>query len=554
MSFLHGTIITGTMTLLLMSGCGLIEPNESSQNINQKPDTVITSGPRQNSEHSYFVHLFWKGEDKDGIVEKFILTVDSLIITTIQMDSIFKFSAANQNEIHSISVAAVDDRGEVDPTPDSISFTAINAEPNTKIQINTNPAIGDTFGLGGIFTIIAEDTDNGPEFEYRFKFNQADDWSGWLQKGVIVVGDTDIVSLNSLNMADVSDTLIHKFSEGQQTFIAQVRDAALAKDQSPAEFPFVASANVQPVVRFSEVSYNGFPFLSDSTQFKFKKGVDSVHFAWDVSFPYGAAFSVGSRYRIDGGQWSDYAADISSLELNSVTPGKHRFEVQHRDLAGTQSDIVRYDYEIFLPTFDQGILVVDDGGGPFFDDSDVDGFYRDLLTKLGVKFSLWDITDKGIPAPKTGMGAFSTILWESEQANFSTLPQNTDLIENYLRAGGNLWITGWKPLQNISKSSIIKIDYSRESVARPPNGEFIWEFLKIARSNQSGFTSFDFIGAFGVLEHPDINIDPEKICVVCKPGLSSVEIMNAREGTAAEAIYTYHSMVGDSIFQRCPVV
>ena len=517
-------------------GCGLTEPKESAAKANQLPDTEITAGPRENGVSSYFVQLYWKGEDLDGTVESYILTVDGQTTTVTRRDSTFKFSAANQDEQHTVSVAAVDDAGGVDPEPATLTFTATNVPPNTEIMIEGNPAQGATFGLGAVFTIVAvDDPDNGPEFSYRYKIDDNGTWSEWQETGTFEFSQTSEFGL---------------LPEGQHTFIAQVRDNGLAVDETPARFRVVVSKDVKPVVALQS-TIHGAPFYQDSTAFSYPQG-NSLAFSWSATFTYAGAVSAGSRYRIDGGAWTEYSKDISATALDNVSAGRHSIEVQAQDIGGLVSDVALFSYQIIEAPMNQGILVVDDGDGQFGRNDNVDMFYQDVLTALGIQPTMWDIRTNGALTPGKGIGNYSTVIWQSDEAFFREFPKHIQLMSQYLTLSGNLWISGWKTLQNISGSVNTNIDHSPDNVtSRPPNADFTYGFLKIHSSNQAAAAPPDYTGSIGQAGHPDLNVDAAKNFVPAfQNRLGYAEIMTPRSEVAeAQGIYTFVSSTGNPTFQ-----
>lgn len=531
LKFILRNLVALGILLLAMTGCGLVEPSDSALKTNQAPDTEITSGPRQSALNSYFVRIAWKGIDSDGIITGYRLTVDGAQVTTTNTDSTFSFSAANQDEVHTIAVAAIDNDGEVDPTPASLSFTATNAEPSTSISIEGNPAPGATFGKGGVFTIVAEDADNGPEFSYRFKIDDTGAWSDWLTNGEIEFSLTSAFGL---------------LPDGSHKFIAQVRDAGFAVDPTPAEFPFVVSTSVKPVASLTR-QFNNQPFYEDNSVFSFPTG-NTANFAWSVSFNYAGAKSAGSRYRIDGGAWTEYSTSVESLDLANITPGAHTFEVQYRDVGGVESDVVKFDYEVVTATLNQGVLVVDDRNGARATDANVDNFYSQVLSAAGVaNVTQWDVVTSGNLTPKKGMGNYSLVIWESDEDFFRSLPDQTQLLADYLAVTGKVWLSGWRTLQNISKSNSFSNNYEPSSPTRPANADFIYNILKIATSNQTSQAAFDMSGATGSAGYPAINVDRAKTFPANRTGISPVEVMTLREG--ASPIYSYVSVSGNPDFQ-----
>ncbi|MFQ6114264.1 MAG: hypothetical protein ACE5NG_09270 [bacterium] len=531
--------LLGALLIALgLISCGLLEPKESTPEPNQPPDTFITSGPRESSQYSYFVRIAWKGEDADGFVTGYNLVVDGTEVFVTKTDSTFHFSAPNQDTQHTISVAAVDNKDAVDPTPATLTFTAINVPPNTSLEITGNPAPGATFGRGGIFTVIAtDDPDNGNEFSFRYKIDDGA-WSDWFA--------------SNEGKFDFEFSIFSQFGllpEGQHTFFAQVRDRALAVDETPAEFPFFVSTEVKPVVELESL-FNGESFFEDSSAFSFPSG-NTVSLTWSPIFDYAGAASSGSRYRVDGGEWTEYSTEVSSLELTNVTPGSHTFEVQYRDLGGVESDVKLFSYEIVAPTFAEGILVVDDGDGifagrpPATGDENVDNFYTEVLNAVGAQFTLWDIKIQGNPTPGRGIGRYSTIIWESDEAFLGVLPQQTKLVSDYLSLGGNIWIAGWKPIQQIGGATPVS-NFDPSLPNQPTTFSFIWNFLKIASTRQTPGAPADFIGATGLAGHPDLNVDAAKNPIpIFENRLTPIDVFTIRgDVPEAESIYTFVSSSG----------
>lgn len=529
-----------SLALLALTGCGLVEPGDYTLKTNEPPDTEITSGPKSGSTNSYFVTIAWNGKDQDGVVKGYTLTVDGNTVFTTSTDSTFRFTAANQDEQHSLSVAARDNDGADDPTPATLTFTATNVVPNTEIQVVGNPSQGATFGQGAIFTVLAvDDPDNGPEYTYRYKIDAGGQWSEWQSNPVFEFSLTSPFGL---------------LPEGAHTFFAQVRDNALAIDESPAEFQFVASAAVKPGVVLSALK-NGAAFYSDSSAFSLATG-NTVSFSWAPTFNYAGGASTGSRYRIDGGAWTEYSTTVSALELTNVTPGTHTFEVQYRDLAGKLSDIALYRYDIVAATLNAGVLVVDDGNGqlagrpPATGDTNVDNFYSQVLTAAGARFALWDYLTQGPPTPKKGIGNYSTVIWQSDEATATNIPRQVQLLVDYLTVGGKLWMTGWRQINQIATTTPVAT-FDPTQPAALPSFAFVWNYLGIASTRQTPGNLFDFKGATGLAGYPSINVDLAKNPIPNRPGLSPVDVFTVREG--AEAIYTFNSASGNQDWQGAVV-
>ncbi len=76
---------------------------------------------------------------------------------------------------------------------------------------------------------------------------------------------------------------------------------------------------------------------------------DRANLRWAVRSFEGSqpAETIDSRYRIDGGAWSEWSR-ARELVLDGLSPGSHRFEVQGKGLFGTLSPIA--DVELSAPT------------------------------------------------------------------------------------------------------------------------------------------------------------------------------------------------------------
>ena len=525
-SFALGVVLLG------LASCSVLDPAGSSENANVAPETKITSSPQAGAVTSYYVTIAWKGEDSDGVIKGFNLVVDGQAQFVTKTDSTFRFTAANKDEPHSISIAAVDDKNEGDPTPATLTFNTRSTPPNTALAIEGNPASGATFGRGGVFTILAvDDPDNGPEYSYRFKIDDNGAWSQWLNAGEIEFSTTSSVGL---------------LPEGSHKFIAQVRDAAMAIDETPIVFNFVSSNSVKPAASLTS-QVNNQSFYEDNSAFSLSAG-NSVTFNWSVAFSYAGARSAGSRYRVDGGTWTEYNTATSSLTVNNVAVGAHSMEVEYRDIGGALSDIVKFDFELVAATRNQGILVVDDGNGqlagrpPATGDTNVDTYYSNLLTALNARSSKWDILTQGNPTPKRGMGNYSTVIWVSDEANFVVLPRQVQLATDYLKLGGNLWIIGWRAVNQLAGTT---------PVASFGTGfPFIYDYLKLASTRQTPGNLFEFTGVTGTNGHPNMNVENTKNPIPGRNGLSPIDVFTVRgDVAAAQSIYTFNAFSGNPDFQ-----
>lgn len=524
--------IVVAFVFLGLPGCGIIEPENVQEVANKAPETVITSGPVEQSTASYFVRIAWKGEDSDGLVKSYQYAVDdpNLWRSTVKTDSTFYFEA-DTAAVHTIWVAAVDDQGAVDPTPASLSFTATNFAPDTRITLANNPPEGATFGLGQDFTIVATDLDNGPEFQYQFKFDSGD-WFQWLDSPVVRFYEGSPFGLLPV---------------GEHTFYARVKDAGNAVDPTPASFRFIASTNVKPVAVLTP-TINSLTFYEDNSAF-FYRDSNNVRLRWsvDASAYYGRF--AAARLKLDNNPETPYLSFTDTL-LANLTPGAHQFVLTVKDAGGVESEPITFNFSLIQATLNAGVLVVDDGDGRFAKDADVDNFYTSTLTSAGVTPILWDIKTQGNPTPGKGIGNYSTVIWQSDEFFLVSLPRLLRLTQEYLQLGGKLWLSGWKPIQQIAATTPV-LSFDPNLANAPSSYQFIWDYLKIASTRQSPGSPADFTGAQGLTGYPVLNVDQAKNFVPAFGNkLSLIDTFTPRADVAnATAIYSFVSASNNPDFQ-----
>ena len=141
---------------------------------NLPPETYITEGPDISPDPEnpttvfYRVHLYWRGEDRDGTVAGFRFAIDDTLDPgawrfTTRTDSLFRFSAGEVGaKSHLFLIRSVDNLGKQDATPDTVRFEAFTLSapiisfvaPQTKV-VNSE---GTSFGLASGDTVLVNST------------------------------------------------------------------------------------------------------------------------------------------------------------------------------------------------------------------------------------------------------------------------------------------------------------------------------------------------------------------------------------------------------------
>ncbi|MCK4537227.1 MAG: hypothetical protein KAV42_00380 [Candidatus Krumholzibacteria bacterium] len=158
-----GILLLFAMTLLiLLPAC---RDEREPLDRNRAPETFLTIAPPETTETDYKVHLYWHGEDKDGIVTRYMWFHSDTIRTlrpdldqdvefldwnpevrasdyvrghfTHATDTVFIFEGYDNTtgallNRQSFHLVAIDDMGKMDPTPSRIQFFAkVDCLPET---------------------------------------------------------------------------------------------------------------------------------------------------------------------------------------------------------------------------------------------------------------------------------------------------------------------------------------------------------------------------------------------------------------------------------------
>jgi hypothetical protein len=151
-----------------LGGCERDDTVQVDRNL--PPETFITEGPSPSPDPNrptqvfYQVHLYWRGEDRDGTIAGFRYAIDDTTDPgswnfTTKTDSVFRFRAGEVGALeHLFLIRAVDNQGKQDATPDTLRFESFTvAQPvvqydTTRIVVEN--ANGTQVGLGTRDTVL----------------------------------------------------------------------------------------------------------------------------------------------------------------------------------------------------------------------------------------------------------------------------------------------------------------------------------------------------------------------------------------------------------------
>jgi len=188
-------------------------------------------------------------------------------------------------------------------------------------------------------------------------------------------------------------------------------------------------------------------------------------------------------------------------------------------------DVEPIDY-----SFDQGILLVDNSGdfaSPFPTDEEIDSFYYYLLEEQN--FTDWDVADSGYP-PLNILAHYTSVIWHSDDILFTPLIDNFFSLKNYLTAGGNLFLSNCRSLEELEQYDL---------------ADFLGIELSLLNNDD------DFIGASGMENYPDIIIDIDKIPMPTWDN-AFANIYKFQPAVAGEVIYTFDSAADDPEWEAEP--
>lgn len=316
---------------------------------NRSPDTELWYAPADSSEYTWSVSMYWRGVDHDGVVERYIWTIqDTLTIgdlswnpaqrvsdlrtgrTTTRTDSVFSFTAFQdiggvplQKNRQAFYIASIDDNGVIDPSPAAIEFVAtVGQLPQVKFMsladrirdgmvevpgvpveydVTTPP---DTVGMFRPFTIMWNgSTENGLLRGYRYRP---------LTVGVVVPGDnvwypspTGELTADLAATASATSVPIMAFDDFLDDDVVKINDEYMFVDAAAgdnltvrrgyAQSTIAPHAAGDPVTRLGRFFENRDPNIIPSGVFRFAAQ---------------SRDDAGAESRIDAGQFLDGVVQV----------------------------------------------------------------------------------------------------------------------------------------------------------------------------------------------------------------------------------------------------
>ena len=278
-----------------------------------------------------------------------------------------------------------------------------------------------------------EDTD-GDIIGYRYKWSSDSSWTFTdLESGVFYVpirSDLDVFS-----------------------FEVKAVDNDGNEDLTPSRLIFPIK-NSSPEISFRYLSNPLIADIGSDTTFTFPTRT----FIWDLYDQDGNETIVDVFYAIDDtceSCWVRLDGDETSITLTNIDPGNHTFFVKCKDIAGAESNTIKFpdsanpsnaQFWIVKPVIGD-ILIVDDY--PLDNANNALDWYTGMMDTLAGSegYSYWEIGDE-LPYSSVDVTAnlnyYNTVIWYAAYNNTASANDTYNRAEaslvNFIMGGGNLFI------------------------------------------------------------------------------------------------------------------
>ncbi len=538
---------------LLAAGCGLFEPKETEPIANEAPNTILTAAPLEGAMNTYLAPISWRGEDYDGIVLGFYVTLDGYRWYTTSPGSVFTFSSASGegdslSDQHTLSVAAVDDDGAQDPSPAAVSFNSYTYLPETFVA---GVEEGAEVGPGIRLELSAVDADDYI-FTYAYAVDETTTWT-LIDTSLVIFADPALVTA----VPGYGDYVADPLTPGNHTFYAKARDRALAYDASAEAISFFVRDDTEPETEIFGGMVGEELMFVDGSGYSAPGGLNRVEL-WVRADASGYSGHVHSlQYNLDGvssGWLVTNTPDSTAIVIPSVAYGMHDLAVKARDTAANEdSSPVELDQQLLMPDLSGGMVVVHetaDGTGTAGSPSgaDVDAFYELLLSGQPHTVAYWDTLGQITPGQA---GNAQLILWHSDDRNDSYLAEGARFLRQYLDCNDTYGLTT-RPKLLVSAFNLLTSFAVEEGADTLTFGEgdFPYDYWGIQGGVSTG-GSRELNKAVPQKDgYPELAAEPTKLPTAWRGSLPNTWLLIPRNDD--EVLYTLASDDGTSEYEGMP--
>lgn len=210
------------------------------------------------------------------------------------------------------------------------------------------------------------------------------------------------------------------------------------------------------------------------------------------------------QYRLDGPLFDNtWQTTTNFYKIFKLRNGWYTIQVRAVDDEGAIDETpATRRFHVLGPTFDKGILVVDDDMTTDDEkDARKDALMDSLLIRAGyTQYTVWDFqemfgytesiafTGKGIDLNGNeydGLASYSTVIWYTGTGGENNVSKNERLFIDYLDMGGNLWLSGSLVMISVLGDTARGEELSDNSFAR--------KYLKIQKAKAAIMNTDYFI-------------------------------------------------------------
>jgi hypothetical protein len=533
------------LLVLAASGCIDNDLGLEKRAPNHPPQTILAGGPTDFSTAPYRVALSWWGSDSDGTIDHFdfILidhpaAVDSIRagyvidvpkpddprwMGTHSTDSTFVTSAdtlrqdpqggppadvLNQpfQRWHTFFVRAVDDEGLTDPTPDYLSFNAVNLAPTVAIRRPVSPGLQfqspptvflswsgrDPLGDGDSqppaasrWVLLPSAVDSRgrylswPDSVYtlpaRFSWSPWHRWDAVDSSGVraLLTGLQPaglnpqsgfyIFAVQAMDEAGAITPVFDTAAGGKNNAVLMrisqpAGPSLLVEDRYLGAYSFVGKV---PPVPLDVATGQPIRFRWSGNAAQYGGQIAGYRYGWNLRDPSNDA---------DWGSWSLTGVEAPT---HTIAFGEHRFYLQAQDNAGNVTSVV-FELTSHEVTRVRDLLWVDDTASVVAHDEELEdqrwvGVFDALAQAHGFSFfsdtDVYDVSrHANAPPPIDYAFRYKAIVWSVRNGSrgvsglrtlaqffdpFAARNRNRTIVFNYLnsylRHDGKLWLNGFRP-------------------------------------------------------------------------------------------------------------
>ena len=265
--------------LLLISAVTLYNCTDVPEGMltNSAPETYLSLFPDSIiSPHITRLKITWWGDDPDGLVKGYRFSFDSTNWTYKEgNDSTFQLVIVGNDSTFRFWVAAVDDKGNIDPTPASNLFPVYNSPPS--VSFNGGTSIPDTSFPVATFAWTGTDPDgDGSISKYYYALNDTSTWNELSattstitlrQANGIVPGQNNKLYMKVKDIAGVYSPVVTMPDSGRTWFVRPVTGKILLIDDYPASLSDNSAA-----AQFYRGALDTLPFLFSELDIKVNNG------------------------------------------------------------------------------------------------------------------------------------------------------------------------------------------------------------------------------------------------------------------------------------------